>query len=162
MRIDLEKAVQQGGRIDATIPIGELEWERGQKIPVGTVELKGTLERVRRGFELDAALDGAVSLECVRCLETFEYPLAFPFHLTFVAAERPAPGESQLQAGDCDLYAHTDGKVDLAAIAREQIYLQLPLKPVCSESCGGLCLTCGEDIGRGACRCGAQSNVRVV
>jgi DUF177 domain-containing protein len=161
MRIDLEKVLLQGGRIDATIPMGELEWERGQEIPVGPVELKGTLARVRRGFELDATIDGAVTLACVRCLVSFEYPLAFPFHLTFVSAERLEPGESQMQPGDCDLYAHTEGKVDLAAIAREQIYLQLPLKPVCSESCRGLCLTCGEDIGRGACRCDAQSNVRV-
>jgi uncharacterized protein len=162
MRIDLEKVMDQGGRLAATLPIGELEWERGREIPIGHVDLEGTLGRVRRGFELNAALKGKVTLECVRCLESFEHPLSFPFHLLFVTAERSEPGETQLQAGDCDLYPHTDGKVDLSAVAREQIYLQLPLKPVCREGCRGLCPTCGEDLNRGACPCGAPSNMRVV
>lgn len=162
MRIDLEKTVQQGGRIHATLPIGEIEWERGQEIPVDPVVLKGTLARVRRGFDLDATLTGRVTLTCVRCLESFEYPLVFPFHLMFVEGERPEAGETQVQAGDCDLYAHANGKVDLSAVAREQLYLQLPLKPVCRESCRGLCPACGEDLNHGTCRCSAQSNVRVV
>lgn len=162
MRIDLEKVVQQGGRIDATIPIGTIEWERGQEIPVDPVVLKGILTRARRGFELDATLTGRVTLPCVRCLESFEHPLAFPFHLTFVERERAEAGETQVQAGDCDLYVHTDGKVDLAAVAREQVYLQLPLKPVCREGCRGLCPACGQDLNRGSCLCSAQSNVRVV
>jgi uncharacterized protein len=162
MRIDLEKVVQQGGRLDATLPIGTIEWERGLEIPVEPIVLKGTLVRARRGFELDATLAGRVTLPCVRCLESFEHPLTFPFHLTFIEGERPAAGETQLQPGDCDLYPHADGKVDLAAIAREQVYLQLPLKPVCREACRGLCPACGEDLNRGACSCSAQSNVRVV
>ena len=162
MRIDLEKTVQQGGRLEATIPLGDIEWERGQEIPVGPVELRGTLSRVRRGYELDATLSGHVTLGCVRCLESFEHPLSFPFHLLFVERERPASGETQVQAADCDLYPHAAGKVDLASVAREQIYLQLPLKPVCREGCRGLCVTCGEDLNRGTCRCSAQSGVRVV
>jgi len=162
MRIDLEKVVQQGGRLDATLPIGVLEWERGQEIPVDPIVLTGTIVQARRGFEMDAALTGRVTMTCVRCLENFEYPLSFPFHLTFVEGERPQAGETQLQAGDCDLYPHADGKVDLTSIAREQIYLQLPLKPVCSEGCRGLCPACGVDLNRGTCHCSAQSNVRVV
>ena len=162
MRVDLEKVIEQGGRLEATLPMGDLEWERGQEVPVGPVELTGTLTRVRRGYELEATLAGAVTLGCVRCLESFEHPLSFPFHLLFVGAERPQPGETQLQAGDCDLYTHTEGKVDLAAVAREQVYLQLPLKPVCREGCRGLCPSCGEDLNRSTCRCADQSNVRVL
>src|SRR5262245_47974477 len=104
MRIDLEKVVQQGGHIDATLPIGEIEWERGQEILVDPVVLKGTLTRVRRGFELNATLTGRVTLVCVRCLESFELPIASPFHLLFVEGERAESGETQVQAGDCDLY----------------------------------------------------------
>jgi len=162
MRIDLEKTVQQGGRLDATLPLGDIEWEGDQVLQVGPVALKGTLSRVRRGYELNATLSGRVSLVCVRCLESFEHPLSFPFHLLFVERERPESGEAQVQPADVDLYSHESGKVDLTAVAREQIYLQLPLKPVCREDCQGLCATCGEDLNRGTCRCSAQSSVRVV
>ena len=85
------------------------------------------------------------------------------FRLLFTTGDDPAhAGESQIQGADCDLYPCEDGKVDLAAIVREQIYLHIPLKPVCHDLCQGLCLTCGEDLNRGPCRCGDPAHVRVV
>jgi uncharacterized protein len=38
----------------------------------------------------------------------------------------------------------------------EQIYLELPMKPVCREACRGLCPTCGADLNAGSCACAAS------
>ena len=151
MRIDIEKTLREGGMLEATLAMGTLEWEEGAEIEVRPVSLKGRLTRVRRGCEFQADLLGGVTLECVRCLQSFSLDLAFAH-----------AGESQIQGADCDLYPCKDGKVDLAVIAREQIYLHIPLKPVCLDLCQGLCLTCGEDLNRGPCRCGDPAHVRVV
>jgi uncharacterized protein len=36
---------------------------------------------------------------------------------------------------------------------REQFYLALPMKPLCSEGCKGLCAMCGTNLNKGSCDC---------
>ena len=36
---------------------------------------------------------------------------------------------------------------------REQFYLALPMKPLCRESCRGLCPECGTNLNTGTCSC---------
>jgi uncharacterized protein len=46
-----------------------------------------------------------------------------------------------------------EGKIGLEDVASEQLYLNLPLKPICNPSCKGLCPTCGTNRNLGACDC---------
>lgn len=163
MRFEIEKTLEQGGEIEADLILGGLEWDGGAPLETGPSHVRGHLERARVGCEFDAQLTGTVTLECVRCLERFPHQVDSPFHLTFVKKEVPAhSGESKIEDADCDLYPAPDGRVDLDAIVREQLYLQIPLKPVCAASCRGLCKTCGENLNRGPCRCVRPDSVRVV
>jgi uncharacterized protein len=87
-------------------------------------------------------------------------PIASDFALTIVLEEPPAPPgetETEVDERDIDLFAAADGRVDLATITREQIYLNLPLKPLCSTRCAGLCPTCGVDRNRIECDCVAEA-----
>jgi uncharacterized protein len=36
---------------------------------------------------------------------------------------------------------------------QEQFYLSLPMKPLCSEDCKGLCPVCGTNLNRDTCNC---------
>jgi uncharacterized protein len=36
---------------------------------------------------------------------------------------------------------------------QEQFYLSLPMKPLCSEDCQGLCPVCGTNLNRDTCDC---------
>lgn len=164
MQIDLEKAVREGGSLEAKIPPLILDWDGVKPIDAGPALLRGRLLRVRRGFDFAADLVGSLMIDCVRCLEPFQIDLAFDFHLLFILGEAaPAEGhEHQVQEAECDLYPCEDDKVDLFNVAREQMYLHVPLKPVCRESCLGLCLVCGENLNQSPCRCGQPARVRVV
>jgi uncharacterized protein len=62
-------------------------------------------------------------------------------------------GEMRLAAEDATLFYADRGRVDLREIAREQIHLNLPLKPVCHAGCAGLCPTCGANRNRIECSC---------
>ena len=42
---------------------------------------------------------------------------------------------------------------ELEEIAVEQLYLNLPLKPICTPSCKGLCAECGTNRNLGGCTC---------
>jgi len=35
----------------------------------------------------------------------------------------------------------------------EQLYLALPMKPLCQNGCQGLCATCGTNLNRTTCDC---------
>lgn len=43
--------------------------------------------------------------------------------------------------------------VDLTGEVREAIILALPGYPVCDEACRGLCMACGANLNKGACKC---------
>ena len=36
---------------------------------------------------------------------------------------------------------------------REQFYLALPMKPLCVETCRGLCPACGINLNQASCEC---------
>jgi uncharacterized metal-binding protein YceD (DUF177 family) len=65
---------------------------------------------------------------------------------------RPLPGAVEAAQAFTPL---VDEQIDLAALVSEQIYLNLPLKPLCSLECRGLCPTCG--VNRNLTRCGCEA-----
>lgn len=50
--------------------------------------------------------------------------------------------------------------LDLTDEVREAIILALPGYPVCSDTCKGLCMTCGKDLNKGECTCRQAGNDR--
>ena len=68
-----------------------------------------------------------------------------------------SPGEDDAGADDEEsILVAPEGKIGLEEIAEEQLYLNLPLKPICRESCKGLCPTCGTNRNLGACTCATE------
>jgi uncharacterized protein len=43
--------------------------------------------------------------------------------------------------------------VDFDDVLRQQLYLLLPMKRLCSEQCKGLCSRCGVNLNLAECRC---------
>jgi uncharacterized protein len=99
-------------------------------------------------------LAGSLKLSCGRCLETFTAPVAADFDLLLVPGPQAGgPEELELAAADLDRDFYTDEVVDLESLLREQIILALPLKPLCAETCQGLCPRCGANLNQEACNC---------
>jgi uncharacterized protein len=53
---------------------------------------------------------------------------------------------------------YTGEVVNLENILREQVLLTLPLKPLCSETCQGICPRCGADLNRETCQCSEEES----
>ena len=99
-------------------------------------------------------IEAEIILECSRCLEDFRFPLDSPCEVTLFPFEDEAlPEEEELNLEDLRSSYYYEGEIDLSAIVREQILLDIPYKPLCRPSCKGLCPTCGEDLNRGSCSC---------
>ena len=58
---------------------------------------------------------------------------------------------------DLDVGFYHGQQLDVAALISEQVVLEVPMKPVCKEQCGGLCDQCGMDLNEGSCDCQRRS-----
>ena len=67
-------------------------------------------------------------------------------------AVRPGGGTD----GDEEAYPLTGDELDLEPLARDAVLLELPLAPLCSEDCRGLCPQCGANWNTEPCDCTAR------
>jgi uncharacterized protein len=76
------------------------------------------------------------------------------FDLRYVAAVANT-GQEEQEVGDEDLSIafYREGMLDLVDLLREQFVLALPMKPLCSEECRGLCPQCGTNLNTTQCAC---------
>ena len=99
-------------------------------------------------------IEAELILQCSRCLENFNFPLDSYCEVTlFPFEDEIFPQEEELNMDDLRSSYYYGGEIDLSAIIREQILLDIPYKPLCRPSCKGLCPTCGKDLNRGSCSC---------
>lgn len=98
-------------------------------------------------------------LECSRCVEPYPFANSSTFHVRF----RPrleVSGENEeveiTDAGELDVEFYSERTIPLRDLALEQIQLSIPMKPLCDESCLGLCPQCGANRSREACKCEAS------
>jgi len=87
-----------------------------------------------------------MGLECVRCLEPFDLPITLELEETF---RLPGVGPKP----DMTYAVNADGWLDLAPLLREQAWLAIPMKPLCSPDCRGLCPHCGANLNHESCTC---------
>ncbi len=60
-----------------------------------------------------------------------------------------------------DYYIVVDNmRLDLDALIREDIYLSMPSRFLCKESCKGLCSICGADLNKTTCACRKTTDPR--
>jgi len=110
---------------------------------------------------MDGACRAQCRLECVRCLESFAYPLSRSFRYVFEpGSTQKTPGSLQLGSEDIDTAGYDGEHIDLLAPVLEQVILSLPDYPHCSSGCRGLCPQCGANLNTAACDCSTAAGLR--
>jgi len=95
-----------------------------------------------------------VQLECSRCLKDFRSMLTLPFEAVFHPVEQlKVEDKHELKGEELDMGFYSKDELDLLDLIKEQIMLNLPMKPLCNDSCKGICLQCGADLNAGDCGC---------
>jgi len=152
--LDVSKLREPRLRIERTEEPSDFGVEDGFRI-VAPVRLALTVQKTREKVKLAGTIQTVLELDCSRCLEGFPVPVDATFDLLYVpvAAEPPTVQEKEIEEDDLDTAYYRDGVIDLADVVREQLYLVLPMKPLCQEGCRGLCPECGTNLNSGACAC---------
>ena len=100
------------------------------------VDLSVRLEAVSEGVLVTGTATAPVVGECARCLE----PLTSSVEASFQELYHYEPGAA---ADDEDELLLDGDLLDLEPVLRDAVVLALPLAPLCSDDCPGLCVECG-------------------
>lgn len=107
-------------------------------VPEGDeIELDLRLESVVEGVLVSGEVHVLAVGECARCLEPLERALDVDIQELYVY-----PGHEH-EMEDEGRTVVEDGLVDLEPAIRDAVVLALPLAPLCSPGCTGLCVECG-------------------
>jgi uncharacterized protein len=155
MKLDISHIPETGLGVNVELDAGEVD------ISDATAELAGDLHFEGRVMEageemllLEGTLRGTFSLSCSRCLKGFVQPLEIQVSARYANTAEIEP-ESRAEAAPPETtpIPFVGDEIDLVLGIREDLLLNVPLKPLCREVCHGLCPQCGADLNEGECTC---------
>jgi uncharacterized protein len=151
--------------------VATAEWWKSREQPVEQApsEVEHAFEfdlearRVGDSVLLEGKLGGRLSLECSRCAKRYPHALRDEFRLVLEPEQGREPADPEgvrglAENGIClgeDLEAgwFRGTLLRLDDFFGEVIALSMPLQPLCSEDCAGICSHCGVDLAVTRCDC---------
>lgn len=106
-------------------------------------------------FLCEVKLSTQVNLECSRCLAIFSFNLQTKFDFMLEVKKNQVELSSEGEDFSTRVLYGEDLSID--HLVREALLLALPLKPLCSPDCKGLCPVCGTDLNTSFCNCQRKS-----
>ncbi len=156
MKVDLRSITPDGSDLSFSEISDDLELvAEGFNFPE-PVEV--TLSAAKSGDEIvfQGRISTMVEMECARCLDIFEMDInsRIQFVVQLLDINQPQAAEDD----DFIILPRTTAEYDISQRIRESILLELPLKPLCSEDCRGLCPMCGVNLNETECECTPDKN----
>lgn len=138
MKIDLSNIKDIGSRknIDRNISLPDISFRHQEIKTPSPFRLRLNIYNSSDSYIISGNLSGEVLLTCSRCLEKFNYEIDLKLDEEI----------SKEKISDLN-------ELDLSNLFLENILLMIPMKPVCSEACKGLCPQCGQNLNDEECGC---------
>lgn len=121
----------------------------GATLPEG-VSVRGVATSLGHHIYIEGEAAGGVELVCSRCLTVFRRPFEVAFEGKFIPE---AMLEGWGDEDETEIYGLDGTTCDLSPMVGQEILLGLPMKPLCSPDCKGLCPVCGQNLNEGSCMC---------
>jgi uncharacterized protein len=153
VEVDVRDLVGRPGvsrTVDVTEPVDGLRTELAFVPEDRPVSARLLMESVVEGILASGPLSGVMVIRCARCLTASERPFQVQTQEMFTPGADPTGDE----------YLLDEGFVDLEPMIRDAVLLAMPLAPLCSPGCLGLCPRCGGDRNLGECACQPDVNAR--
>ena len=153
MLLDLNRLHGQREHFDRRFEPSALDPQDDEYRVAAPVDLSMDVEKARGdAFRVSGTASTRLELECGRCLDPFQVPMDVRFELRYIPAlQNTGEGEREIEEDDLTTAYYREGALDVIEMLREQFQLALPMKPLCSEACLGLCPECGANLNRTDC-----------
>ena len=119
---------------------GSMAVELDQVEECGPVEANLRIQETIGGLIVRGEVTASMRLRCNRCLQVVSFGAAAPVLQAY--------GE---EVEGNVLPIGPDGEINLSDVLHDELCLSVPLAPLCSEACRGLCPTCGNDLNADPC-----------
>lgn len=118
--------------------------------------VRGDIELIRtdKSILVKGELEGQSNLMCSRCLEYFQQPLKFKIEEEFFPTVDVNRGGSPFVPEDSTVFMIDEHHIlDLSEAVRQYALIDIPMKPLCSNDCQGICPGCGANLNQDDCKC---------
>ena len=133
----------------------------------GTTRVKGevTVTRIDKGVWVNGAVETNASCACSRCLIQAEYSVHFQLDEEYLPTVDIDTGttlkvEETQEVREGTFTLDQNHTLDLTEAIRQYVIINLPMKPLCRQTCPGLCPSCGTNLNDRSCDCSAQPDLR--
>jgi uncharacterized protein len=135
--------------LQGSFEVGGLFQDSRDVIPLGPLEYRLTAQASNKRIIVTGELSCRLRLLCSRCLAPIDEDFAMSFEQQFQVMKQSDPEPDE----DADFVPVTGERIDLRPFLEEELVVHLPLAPVCSEDCKGLCPECGTNRNEQTCAC---------
>jgi len=139
--------------------IGDISPEKLKNSDFGFVDnLKFTvdIEKKPKKIFIKGDVSCKIVLNCDRCLEDFTLKIDDKFDYVLFLTKIQVDSkhkEFKLKKDDMEIDFLEENIIPLKDVVFGQIYLNIPIKKLCSENCKGLCPVCGTNLNFNTCDC---------
>lgn len=117
------------------------------------------IKKSKETLNINGMLNCIVTLTCSRCLDEFTYLINAKVDFKMIPQDlAPHEPEIELKRDEMDVYYFEGNEIELEPIINEEIMLNIPIKPLCRETCRGLCPICGKNQNYEQCDCNKAVN----
>ncbi len=152
MLIEIDRLPQEGLQVSRDFDFLSVDLVEESAVFLEPVHADVLVRKIGDEIWIKGSVTARLSFICGRCLTPFEFPVDSKFDLIFLPEEMES-AKDELEEADLDTLYHYDRKIDLRLVVLEQLNLTFPVKPLCAETCEGLCAVCGELLREGKCSC---------
>ena len=158
MKIRLEDIPPEGKELDFSEP-GLGPQELGHQVARVVEPPRAHLQLMRQEDVVVARgqFEANLVLTCSRCLGEAPTLVQGRLETTFLPQGETEGREMRLDQDEMELNFYQGDELDLGQILRDEISLALPMAPLCSPTCPGICPDCGKSLTQGDCGCGERN-----
>jgi uncharacterized protein len=124
--------------------------ENPQVIAIDPLHVSLCAKMENQTCTVEGDLETRVTYHCSRCLTEFAEPLRVSFHEQFVQ------DETKIDADDDQVHVVSD-MIELDPYIEQAVVLDLHFRPLCKDSCQGLCPVCGVNKNAETCVCDTRT-----
>lgn len=134
MKIPISKISRDGLSLDFEYTPGSLGVNSRDIIFEKNLHLYVYCTKISNALTVEIELSGEYKLICARCLDEKKVVLSHKNKLYFSLDDKQV-------------------FLDITEDIREEVMLNLPVKPLCKDDCKGICVNCGKNLNHEKCIC---------
>lgn len=135
---------------------------KGECVFLGNVTGHVTICREFDHFKATGVVKVPFSIPCSRCLTTVNSEVNSCFTVIYRSENKqidPPEDETELTEEDLVSTTYSDDELDVEHEIEMQVAMGIPVKPLCSDACKGLCPGCGVNLSIEPCQCKDKGNL---